>query len=125
MEVRRIKIKLPTGKEVSFCRLLEFCYGINDTEYNILKLLVDLKKCTEDEIVERLKLSRSTVNRGLNKLVEIGFVTKSKETKSIGRPKYIYISKELDAINEKIIKDLNECARIFKEILPNEITFHI
>ncbi|ARM76759.1 HTH-type transcriptional regulator Lrs14 [Acidianus manzaensis] len=124
MEVKKLKIKLPSGKEISFCNVLEFCYGINDTEYSILQMLIQLKESNEDEISSKLKLSRSTVNRSLNKLVEVGFVKRIKDNKSIGRPKYIYVVQELNSINEKILKDLSECARIFGEILPKNFTFH-
>ncbi|BCU69129.1 HTH-type transcriptional regulator Lrs14 [Stygiolobus caldivivus] len=119
MEVESEKVVLPSGKEVKLLDALSFCYDISDTEYKVLQAVLDKKTITEDELVESLKLSKASINRSLNKLVSLGFISREKlQSSKGGRPKYVYRSVENQILIERIREDFEKCSQMFINILP-------
>ena len=122
MEVQKLKVRLPSGKEVGLLDALLFCYDISDTDFKVLKELIKNGPKNEDELASSLKLSKASVNRSLNKLLSIGFVQRMKDQSSKGgRPRFIYTAINPDELVEKISKDFEYCAKIFISITPAEL----
>jgi predicted transcriptional regulator len=123
MEVEKLKARLPSGKEVGLIEALSFCYDISDTDFVVLKTLINSGEKTEDELASALKLSKASINRSVNKLISIGFVERVKDQNSKGgRPRYIYKSLDVSALTEKVSRDFEYCAKLFGEITPKELT---
>ena len=119
-EIEELRLRLPTGREADIVEGLRFCYDLSETDTAILFELLKGKEYTVDELAEKLKLSKATVNRSLTKLVEIGFVTRTREKKGgAGRPKYKYYVSDPEKVINKIIEDFERCAKIYREALQN------
>ena len=119
-EIEELRLRLPTGREANIVEGLRFCYDLSETDTAILFELLKGKEYTVDELAEKLKLSKATVNRSLTKLVEIGFVTRTREKKGgAGRPKYKYYVPDSEKVINKIIEDFEHCAEIYREVLQN------
>ncbi|MBW9140470.1 MAG: MarR family transcriptional regulator [Candidatus Aramenus sp.] len=122
MEVEKLKVRLPSGKEVGLIEALSFCYDISDTDFLVLKTLINAGEKTEDELASLLKLSKASINRSVNKLISVGFVERVKDQNSKGgRPRYIYKPLDPTLITQKIAKDFDYCAKLFGSIVPSEL----
>ncbi|BCU66839.1 TrmB family transcriptional regulator [Sulfolobales archaeon HS-7] len=118
LDFGKAKVRLPSGKEVGVIDALSFCYGLSDTDVELLKILINKGTASEDEISQLMKISKASVNRSLNKLLSVGFVDKSRgETPKLGRPKYMYKAMPVDELVERIRNEFHDCARIFSEML--------
>ncbi|ABM81093.1 HTH-type transcriptional regulator Lrs14 [Hyperthermus butylicus] len=114
----RYKLKLPTGKETVVVEGLRFCYDLSETDAMILFELLKGGEYSVDDLTQILKLSKATVNRSLSKLVEIGFVSRTREKKAgVGRPRYKYYIDDPEAVLLRIIQDFENCSRAFSEAL--------
>ncbi|MEM2662905.1 MAG: HTH-type transcriptional regulator Lrs14 [Metallosphaera sp.] len=101
---------------------LSFCYDISDTDFQILKALINMGPKTEDDLASVLKLSKASINRSVNKLISIGFVERVKDQGSKGgRPRYIYKAVDAEALTDKIAKDFEYCAQLFSGLTPAEL----
>ena len=101
-----MKEKLEEKKEQIRC-----CYKITDTDVAVLLKLIEIgEPVTSEELADIFKLSKTTVENSLKKLIELGLVERSKkEGKKIGRPKFYY--SVIPNILDKIRNDLLECAK--------------
>ncbi len=109
------KFQLPSGREVDVAEGLRFCYDLSETDTQILIELLKGGEYSVDELAAKLGLSKATVNRSLNKLVELGFVSRRREKREgVGRPKFRYYIEEPQKVLEKIEKDIDTCAAEFK-----------
>jgi len=112
------RLRLPTGREAAIVEGLKFCYDLSETDALILFELLKGGEYTVDDLTQKLNLSKATINRGLAKLVELGFVSRTREKRSkVGRPRYRYYVADLEAVINRIISDFEECAKSFKEAL--------
>jgi predicted transcriptional regulator len=122
MELEISRVRLPSGKEVGLVEALSFCYDLSDTDFQVLKALLNSDGKNEDMLAEQLKLSKASINRSVNKLVSLGFVERMKDSSSKGgRPKYIYKAVPTERLMEKITSDFRRCAELFSSILPKEL----
>ncbi|MEM0164934.1 MAG: helix-turn-helix domain-containing protein [Saccharolobus sp.] len=100
-------IQFTESKEVIRC-----CYKITDTDVECLFKLMELnKEVSAEELASIMRLSKTTVENSLKKLIELGLVARNKdgeEGKRIGRPKYIYVIAQ--NVESKIKQDLTNCA---------------
>lgn len=109
------RIKLPSGKEIDLVDVLKFCYDLSETDTQILLKLVKGDEYDVDKLARELGLSKATVNRSLNKLVELGFVLRRRERRqSVGRPKYKYYVEDSQSLVEKLKNDMERCAEVMK-----------
>ena len=114
----RYKLRLPTGKEALIVEGLRFCYDMSETDAAILFELLKGDKYTVDELTEKLKLSKATVNRSLSKLVELGFVSREREKRSgVGRPRYRYYIEKPEDVVKRIVEDFERCSKAFSVAL--------
>ncbi len=110
------RVKLPSGKEVTPLDAMKFCYNLSETDLEVLMLLMQGEKLDVESIASKLGLSKATVNRALNKLVALGFVERERfKRSSAGRPRYLYFVKDPHRVLDKIAKDFNTCADMFKK----------
>jgi len=110
------RIKLPSGKEIDLVDVLKFCYDLSETDTQILLKLVKGNEYDVDKLAKELGLSKATVNRSLNKLVELGFVLRRRERRqSVGRPKYKYYVEDSQSLVEKLKNDMERCAEVMKQ----------
>ncbi|BAB66958.1 HTH-type transcriptional regulator Lrs14 [Sulfurisphaera tokodaii] len=122
MELEVTKIRLTSGKEVGIIEALSFCYDISDTDFQVLKVLLNSEGKNEDSLAEMLKLSKASINRSVNKLVSLGFVERVKDSSSKGgRPRYIYKAIPTERLIEKIVNDFKRCAELFGQLIPKEL----
>jgi predicted transcriptional regulator len=98
--------KLKASKEIIRC-----CYKISDTDIDCLFKLIEVNRpITSEELSEMLKMSKTTVENSLKKLIDLGLVVREKgDEKKIGRPKYYYAI--IENYMDKIREDLQECSR--------------
>ncbi len=109
------RIHLPSGREVNITEGLRFCYDLSETDTQILLELLKGGEYSVNELAEKLGLSKATVNRSLNKLVELGFVSRKREKKEgVGRPKFKYYIDNPKELIERLKKDFEACAEEFK-----------
>ena len=112
------RLRLPTGREVALLDGLKFCYDLSETDAVILFELLRGKEYTVDSLTDLLNLSKATINRGLTKLVELGFVERIREKRSqVGRPRYKYSISNPKRIVSRIMKDFEQCSEAFKNAL--------
>ena len=120
------RISLPSGREVSITEGLRFCYDLSETDTQILIELLRGGEYSVNELAEKLGLSKATVNRSLNKLVELGFVSRKREKKEgVGRPKFKYYVEDPRKLIERLKQDFEACAAEFKkkvEMLLEEVS---
>ena len=102
------KLIFPDGREVNVEELLSFLYNLGESEIQVLQVLMSSKgKLTSEEIANRLKVSKASVNKAINSLISKGLVEKEKVTeieKKKGRPTFAYYVRS-DYINKKISED--------------------
>lgn len=114
------KLRLPTGREAAIVEGLKFCYDLSETDAVILFELLRGEEYTVDDLTGKLGLSKATVNRGLTKLVELGFVSRRREKRStVGRPRYVYYVKDPRKVIERMIEDFVQCSKAFQEALES------
>jgi predicted transcriptional regulator len=110
------KLKLPSRREITIAEGLRFCYDLSETDTQILLELLGGGEYSVDELASKLGLSKATVNRSLNKLVELGFVMRRREKREgVGRPKFKYYIEDPMKIVERIERDVDACAEEFKQ----------
>ena len=117
------RIKLPSGKDAGLVDILSFCYGLSETD---VQVLIDLAKAgakgTED-LESDLKLSKASINRSLNKLLEMGLVMRIKEPgNKAGRPRYLYKTKDYNELKQKILNDIKDCADKMSKLVDQEFS---
>ncbi len=89
---------------------IKCCYRLSETEVVCLVKLIELgRPVTSQEMASLMKLSKTTVESSLRRLIDVGLVERKKIGGSrIGRPKYLYSLKT--NLWEKIRADLHACA---------------
>ena len=119
------KITFPDGREVDIHEFIAFMYGLPKSDVEVLHLLLENKeKMDADEIAEKLKVTKASVSKSLNNLLEKGLIERDKseaEQKKKGRPSYVYwVDKE--KLLMKLEKDLEKLVATLKEGLEKHIS---
>jgi predicted transcriptional regulator len=111
---------LPSGEFLRLSDVLRFCYGLSETDVQILMVLLRSRPKSTEDLEQELQLSKASVNRSLNKLLSLGLVNRIKETGNyIGRPKYVYYIQDFDQLKSKIIKEIEECTNNIRNLVLN------
>lgn len=115
------RIKLPSGKDAGLVDILSFCYGLSETDVQVLMALAKSDAKGTEDLENDLKLSKASINRSLNKLLEMGLVMRIKEAgNKAGRPRYLYKSKEYSELKRKILDDIKDCADKMGQLVDQE-----
>ncbi|BFH74106.1 helix-turn-helix domain-containing protein [Sulfurisphaera javensis] len=98
--------KLKDAKDVIRC-----CYKLSDTDIDCLFKLIELNRAvTSDELSQIMKVSKTTIENSLKRLIDVGLVVRDKsDDKKIGRPKYYY--SVIKNVTNKIKEDLLNCSK--------------
>ncbi|BFH73892.1 helix-turn-helix domain-containing protein [Sulfurisphaera javensis] len=119
------KVTFPDGREVDLHEFIAFMYGLSRSDVDVLHLLLESKeKLDADEIADKLKVTKASVSKSLNNLLDKGLIQRDKAEESEkrkGRPSYVYwVDKE--KLYLKLEKDLEALATIMKEGLEKHIS---
>lgn len=98
--------------------ILRCSYSLNKTEILILKSLIEMKEELEiEEIAKKIRKDRTTVQRGVKKLVETELIKRRQINLKKGGYQYVYSSRPKPELKEKVMKIFDG----FKEAVGNEI----
>lgn len=115
------RIKLPSGKDAGLVDILSFCYGLSETDVQVLMALAKSEAKGTEDLEADLKLSKASINRSLNKLLEMGLVMRIKEPgNKAGRPRYLYKSRDYNELKQKILSDIKDCAEKMAQLVDQE-----
>ena len=113
--------KLPSGKEVTIIDVFAFCYGLSETDVQVLMALMRSEPKTTEDLERELKLSKASINRSLSKLLELDLVKRTKETgNKAGRPRYLYIARNINELRDKINSDIEGCANTIVQVTKSQ-----
>ena len=119
------KITFPDGREVDIHDFIAFMYGLSRSDVDVLHLLLENKeKMDADQIAEKLKVTKASVSKSLNSLLDKGLIERDKseeDQKRKGRPSYVYWV-DKDKLYTKLEKDLEKLAGTIKEGLEKHIS---
>ena len=116
------KFMLPSGKELKLFDVLRFCYGLSESEINILMALLKSSPNPKlsNDLEQELQVSKAMVNRSLNKLLSLGLIKRTKGAeKKYGRPKYIYYVPDFNEFKEKLAKEIEDCTNDIRNLMIN------
>lgn len=117
------KFVLPSGKELTLLDVLSFCYGLSETDVQVLMALLKSSPKSTEDLEQELQLSKASVNRSLNKLLSMELVKRIKETgNKAGRPKYLYSAANFDELKGKVVKEIEDCTDSIKKLIITQLT---
>jgi Predicted transcriptional regulator len=117
------KFALPSGKELTLLDVLSFCYGLSETDVQVLMALLKSSPKSTEDLEQELQLSKASVNRSLNKLLSMELVKRIKETgNKAGRPKYLYSATNFDELKGKVVKEIEDCTDNIKKLIITQLT---
>jgi len=120
------KFVLPSGKELTLLDVLSFCYGLSETDVQVLMALLKSSPKTTDELEQELQLSKASVNRSLNKLLSMELVKRIKETGNrAGRPRHIYFVPDFDELKGKLVKEIEDCTDSIRNLIMTRLTLFL
>jgi predicted transcriptional regulator len=66
---------------------------------------------------------KASINRSLNKLLEMGLVMRIKEPgNKAGRPRYLYKTRDYNELKQKILQDIKDCAEKMAQLVDQEFS---
>jgi len=117
------RIKLPSGKDAGLVDILSFCYGLSETDVQVLIALAKSEAKGTEDLEADLKLSKASINRSLNKLLEMGLVMRIKEPgNKAGRPRYLYKTRDYNELKQKVLQDIKDCAEKMAQLVDQEFS---
>lgn len=120
-QISGARIKLPSGKDAGLVDILSFCYGLSETDVQVLMALMRGDARGTEELETELKLSKASINRSLNKLLEMTLVMRIKEPgNKAGRPRYLYKAKDYAELKSKMLDDIKSCSDKMAELVNQE-----
>ena len=114
------KFVLPSGKELTLLDVLSFCYGLSETDVQVLMALLKSSPKSTEDLEQELRLSKATVTKSLINLLGMELVKRIKETgNKAGRPKYVYYVPNFDEIKGKLTKEIEDCTDSIRNLMLN------
>ncbi|MCY0859274.1 MAG: MarR family transcriptional regulator [Sulfolobaceae archaeon] len=113
-------IKLNNPQNLDVHELIAFIYGLSRSDVEVLHAIMTSNgPITTEDIAKKLNVTKASVSKSLNNLIEKGLVMRNKtlaQEKRKGRPSYYYIV-DRDYLTSKIIKDLEAFTATYKEAI--------
>lgn len=105
--------------EINLDRILKNILGLSNSEIEIYKFLLNSKdeQFTVNEIVSILGKSRSTVERCLMKLLQLGLVSRRAVLSKNGGYTYVYFVKPIEYVKDKLLTILSMYFEKAKDII--------
>ncbi|EZQ03217.1 MULTISPECIES: HTH-type transcriptional regulator Lrs14 [Acidianus] len=120
-QISGTRIKLPSGKDAGLVDILSFCYGLSETDVHVLMALMKGEARGTEELESELKLSKASINRSLNKLLEMALVMRIKEPgNKAGRPRYLYKAKDYMELKTKMLQDIKDCSESMASLVEKD-----
>jgi Predicted transcriptional regulator len=117
------KFVLPSGKELTLLDVLSFCYGLSETDVQILMALLRSSPKSTEDLEQELQLSKARVNVSLNKLLSLELVKRIKEAgNKAGRPRHIYFVPNFDELKGKVVKEIEDCTNSIRNLVVTQLT---
>jgi predicted transcriptional regulator len=114
---------LPSGKELKLNDVLHFCYGLTETDIEVLMTLLKSSPKTSDELCQELQVSKSIVNVSLKKLLNLGLMKRTKEVgNKAGRPRYVYYALNFDELRDKVVREIEDCVNSIRNLVSTQLT---
>ena len=114
------KVRFPDGREVDIHEFISFMYGLSKSDVEVLHILLQNGKMTTDELAEKLNVTKASISKALNNLLDKGLIQREKapveKEERKGRPNYIYWT-DKDKLYRKLESDLEKLAGAIKEAL--------
>lgn len=105
-------------KKISIEQILRCGFGLNKTEYKILKYLLNTESEAEiEDIAKSIKKDRTTTQRAIKKLVESSLVFRRQINLSPGGFRFVYSVKNKADVKKKAYSSL--CS--FQDLVENEL----
>ena len=117
------KFALPSGKELTLLDVLSFCYGLSETDVQVLMALLKSSpnRKLSDDLEQELQVSEAMVNRSLNKLLSLGLINRTKEVGNrTGRPRYLYFIPDPEEFKAKVAKEIEDCANNIRNVVTTQ-----
>ncbi|GGU01183.1 transcriptional regulator [Sulfodiicoccus acidiphilus] len=114
------KVRLQDGREVDVYRLAGFLYGLSASDVELLKVILEQREVTTEYLAERLKVTKASVSKGLNNILDRGLISRDRAMRNGGKGRPIYIYKadrkqflarfadDLQSISDQVRKSLEE-----------------
>ncbi|MCY0859370.1 MAG: MarR family transcriptional regulator [Sulfolobaceae archaeon] len=119
---KSITIKLPSGRDAGLVDIMSFCYDLSETDVQVLLALTHGEPKSTENLEDELHLSKASINRSLNKLLELNLVMRVKESGSkAGRPRYLYKAIAISDLKKKILDDLGDCIGKIQQLIEEEL----
>jgi Predicted transcriptional regulator len=87
------KVRLEDGREVDVYRLAGFLYGLSASDVELLKVILEQREVTTEYLAERLKVTKASVSKGLNNILDRGLISRDRAMRNGGKGRPIYIYK--------------------------------
>jgi predicted transcriptional regulator len=119
------KVVFPDGRSVEIHEFIAFMYGLSKSDVEVLHyLLMENRKVDVDELAQKLGVTKASVSKSLNNLLDKGLIMREKEEegeKRKGRPSYVYWV-DRSKLYEKLEKDLEKLAVEIKQGLEKHLS---
>ncbi len=122
------KVRFPDGREVDVDEFIAFMYGLSRSDIEVLHVLLANGKMTTDELAEKLNVTKASISKALNNLLDKGLIVREKaisdKEEKKGRPNYIYWV-EKERLYRKLESDLEKLAGAMKQTLQKTAALEI
>ncbi|WP_338601992.1 helix-turn-helix domain-containing protein [Sulfolobus tengchongensis] len=122
------KVRFPDGREVDIHDFIAFMYGLSKSDVEVLHVLLQNGKMTTDDLAEKLNVTKASISKALNNLLDKGLIQREKaqaeKEERKGRPNYIYWV-EKEKLYRKLENDLEKLAGTVKETLQKHTALEV
>jgi len=126
VQIQSQNFVLPSGKELTLLDVLSFCYGLSETDVQVLMALLKSSPKSTEDLEQELQLSKASVNRSLNKLLSMELVKRVKETgNKAGRPRHIYFVPNFGELKGKLVKEIEDCTNSIKNLIMTQLAHSV
>jgi len=102
-------------KKFPIAQVLRCSFGLNQPQFQLLKLLLAKGELSVEEAARALGKDRTTVQRSMKRLVERGLVKRRQYNLENGGYQYHYLPQDKDAIKRHIQEDFEHFSRLVRE----------
>ncbi len=89
-------------KTVDLTQVVRCSLGLTRAEYRILLSAIKTNRFTVEKLSEKMGLNRTTVQKGLGKLLKKGLVERRQLNREGGGYSYVYAAKDAETVKKKV-----------------------
>ncbi len=102
-------------RTIDLAQVVRCSLGLTRAEHRILRAALKTKKFSVDSLSRKMGLDRTTIQKGLKKLLEKGLVDRRQLNRESGGYAYVYAAKDAAAVRKKVRETVCEWARRAEE----------